>query len=257
MSNEYSRRNMLKAMGIVAGSAVIPSIASANEKMEKLNLEANPLHKQLDKPVTVITIGAGARGNIYGDFAAEYPDKMDIIGVAEPIPIRNERYTKKHNIEEKNRFQTWEDVFTQAKFADAVIISTPDNLHYGPCMAALKAGYDVLLEKPISPSEKECRDILNLAKQTGRIVAVCHVLRYAPYFMRLRELIQTGAIGEVISIQHMEPIQYEHMAHSYVRGNWRNSKTSTPIILAKSCHDLDIIKWMIGKPSKKFRRLVI
>jgi predicted dehydrogenase len=253
MSNEFSRRDILKALGVVAGSAVIPSFAGAKERMEKLELAANPLHKQLDKPVTVITIGAGARGNIYGDFAAEYPDKMDIIGVAEPIAIRNERYAKKHNIPEGNRFKTWEDVFKQPKFADAVIISTPDNLHYAPCMAALKAGYDILLEKPISPSEKECRDILQLAKKTGRIVAVCHVLRYAPYFMRLRELMQSGAIGEVVSIQHFEPIQHAHMAHSYVRGNWHNSKESTPIILAKSCHDLDIIKWMLGKRAQKIQ----
>lgn len=117
-------------------------------------------------------------------------------------------------------------------------------------MEALKMGYDVLLEKPISPSEKECRDILALAKKTGRIVAVCHVLRYAPYFVKLRELIQGGAIGEVISVQHLEPIEHVHMSHSYVRGNWHNGKQTTPIILAKSCHDLDILRWMIGKPCK-------
>ncbi|HEY6504683.1 MAG TPA: Gfo/Idh/MocA family oxidoreductase, partial [Chitinophagaceae bacterium] len=116
---------------------------------------------------------------------------------------------------------------------------------------ALKMGYDVLLEKPISPSEKECRDILAMTKKTGRIVAVCHVLRYAPYFIKLKELMQSGAIGEVISLQHLEPIGYDHMAHSFVRGNWHNSKATTPIILAKSCHDLDIIKWMLDKPSKK------
>lgn len=120
-------------------------------------------------------------------------------------------------------------------------------------MEALKMGYDVLLEKPISPSEKECRDILQLAKKTGRIVAVCHVLRYAPYFIKLRELMNSGAIGEVISIQHLEPIGHIHMSHSYVRGNWHNSKQTTPIILAKSCHDLDILKWMINKPSKRIQ----
>jgi hypothetical protein len=120
-------------------------------------------------------------------------------------------------------------------------------------MAALKMGYNVLLEKPISPSEKECRDILELTKKTGRIVAVCHVLRYAPYFIKLKELMQSDAIGEIISMQHMEPIEHTHMAHSYVRGNWHNSKTSTPILLAKSCHDLDIIKWMLGKKSERIQ----
>ena len=117
-------------------------------------------------------------------------------------------------------------------------------------MKALAMGYDVLLEKPIAPTEQECRDILALAKKTGRIVAVCHVLRYAPYFIKLREMIQSGAIGELVSIQHFEPIQHIHMSHSYVRGNWHNSKQTTPIILGKSCHDLDILRWMIGKPCK-------
>lgn len=120
-------------------------------------------------------------------------------------------------------------------------------------MAALEKGYDVLLEKPISPSEKECRDILTLAEKTGRIVAVCHVLRYAPYFERLRKLIQEGAVGELVSIQHMEPIEHIHMSHSYVRGNWHNSKETTPIILAKSCHDLDIMRWMVNKPSRRIQ----
>ncbi len=213
----------------------------------------NPLHRKPDRPITAITLGAGSRGNVYGNYAVQYPDQLDIVGVAEPIPIRNERYSRKHNIPDANRFPTWEDVFKRPKFADAIIISTPDNLHYGPCMEALKLGYDILLEKPISPSERECRDILALTKKTGRIVAVCHVLRYAPYFIKLRELIQSEAIGETISIQHLEPIGYDHMAHSFVRGNWHNSRQTTPIILAKSCHDLDIIKWMLEKPSRKIQ----
>lgn len=136
----------------------------------------------LDKAITAITIGAGARGNVYGGYSLKYPEQLDIVGVAEPIAVRNERYSTKHNIPDSNRFKTWEDVFKVPKFADAVIISTPDNLHYGPCMAALKMGYHVLLEKPISPSEQECREILALSKKQKRIVAVCHVLRYAPVF---------------------------------------------------------------------------
>lgn len=254
MPEQFSRRLWLKIMGLAAGSSTLPfSSWAVNEKAERILLPDNPLHKKLDKPITAITCGAGNRGNVYGNYAVQFPDQLDIVGVAEPIAIRNERYAKKHNIAAGNRFLTWEDVFKRPKFADAIIISTPDNLHYGPCMAALKMGYDILLEKPISPSEKECRDILNLAKQTGRIVAICHVLRYAPYFVRLRELMHSGAIGEVISIQHLEPIQHVHMSHSFVRGNWHNSKQTTPIILAKSCHDLDILKWMLNKPSKSIQ----
>ncbi len=248
MSKQWSRREALKVLGISIGTTAIPfsSWATDENKIPILLPEKDIL---LDKPITAITCGAGSRGNVYGNYSVQYPEQLDIVGVAEPIAIRNERYTKKHAIKEENRFNTWEDVFKRPKFADAIIITTPDNLHYGPCMKALEMGYDVLLEKPISPSEKECRDILSLAKKTGRIVAVCHVLRYAPYFVKLKEIMQSGVLGEIVSIQHMEPIEHIHMSHSYVRGNWHNSKETTPIILAKSCHDLDILRWMVGKPS--------
>lgn len=249
--SKFSRRDALRLLGLSAAATALPTALEArNELGQPILLPENNLYKKLDKPVTAIVCGAGNRGNVYGGYSLAYPDKLDIVGVAEPIAIRNERYATKHAIEAENRFVTWEDVFKRPKFADAIIITTPDNLHYGPCMKALEMGYDVLLEKPISPSEKECRDILALAKKNDRIVAVCHVLRYAPYFVKLRELIQSKAIGELVSIQHMEPIEHFHMSHSYVRGNWHDSKKTTPIILAKSCHDLDILRWMIGKPSK-------
>ena len=247
MSKPWSRRDAIRALGISLGTAALPFTSKANdENNHPILLPQEKL--QLDKPVTAIVCGAGNRGNVYGGYSLAYPDQLDIVGVAEPIAIRNERYAKKHNIKDENRFVTWEDVFKRPKFADAIIITTPDNLHYGPCMKALAMGYDVLLEKPISPSEKECRDILALAKKTGRIVAVCHVVRYAPYFVKLKEIMQSGVLGDIISIQHLEPIEHIHMSHSYVRGNWHNSKETTPIILAKSCHDLDILRWMLEKP---------
>lgn len=251
MSTKFSRRDALRLLSLSAGAAALPTGAFAqNEQGQSILLPENNGYKKLDNPVTAIVCGAGNRGNVYGGYALAYPDKLDIVGVAEPISIRNDRYAAKHAIPDTNRFKTWEDVFNRPKFADAIIITTPDNLHYGPCMKALAMGYDVLLEKPISPSERECRDILALARKTGQIVAVCHVLRYAPYFVKLRELIQSRAIGDIVSVQHLEPIEHIHMSHSYVRGNWHNSKQTTPIILAKSCHDLDILRWMIGKPAQ-------
>jgi len=244
-----SRRHLLKTL---AGTALFTQFPLGSDSRTPLSmLEGLPHYQKPPQPVRVITLGAGNRGNVYGNYAVRYPEEMDIVGVAEPIPLRNERYATKHNIPAENRFPTWERVFDRPKFADAVIISTPDNLHYGPCMAALKAGYDVLLEKPIAPTEQECRDILDLAKKTGRVVAVCHVLRYAPYFVKMRDMIQSGAIGDLVSIQHMEPIGNIHMSHSYVRGNWHDRNATTPIILAKSCHDLDILRWMVGKPCKQ------
>ena len=245
---DISRRTALKNLSLgLAGMAFVPAYAQKTAEGIPVILPDESKKRPLDKPITAITLGAGNRGNVYGNYANKYPNELNIVGVAEPIQIRRERYMQKHHISETQSFHTWEDVFELPKFADAIIITTPDDLHYGPCMAALKMGYHVLLEKPISPSEQECRDILNLAEETGKIVAVCHVLRYAPYFIRLREIIQSGVLGKVLSMQHFEPIEHVHMSHSYVRGNWHNSQKTTPIILAKSCHDLDIIKWMLGK----------
>ncbi|HEV8080094.1 MAG TPA: Gfo/Idh/MocA family oxidoreductase [Chitinophagaceae bacterium] len=248
-----NRRNLLKSIGISVGGTLISTkvLARLADNSFEYAIPPNPLHKAMGKPVTAITLGAGNRGMVYGGFAAENSTELKIVGVAEPIKFRNDRYAKIHKIPDENRFVTWEHVFQRPKFADAIIISTPDRLHYGPCMKALSMGYDILLEKPIAPTEKECREILALSKKTGRIVAVCHVLRYAPYFVKMKELIAKGAVGEVISVQHLEPIEHTHMAHSYVRGNWHNSKETTPIILAKSCHDLDIIKWVLNKPSRQ------
>jgi hypothetical protein len=248
-----NRRKLLKSIGISIGGTLISTeiIARMADDSFEYAIPPNQFHRPFDKPVTAITLGAGNRGTVYGNFASNFPGELKIVGVAEPVKFRNDKYARTHKIPDENRFVTWEHVFERPKFADAIIISTPDRLHYGPCMKALAMGYDILLEKPIAPTEKECRDILALSKKTGRIVAVCHVLRYAPYFVKMKELLAKGAIGEIISVQHLEPIEHTHMAHSYVRGNWHNSKETTPIILAKSCHDLDIIKWVINKPSKK------
>ncbi len=201
-------------------------------------------------PISAITLGAGARGNVYGNFALAYPDHLRIVGVAEPSEVRRDGYADRHAVPGSERFTDWKAVFARPRFADAIIVSTPDHLHFAPCMAALEAGYDVLLEKPIAPTEAECRELLDKARETGRIVAVCHVLRYAPYFAHMRTLIGEGAVGRLVSIQHMEPIGHVHMAHSYVRGNWRDSVSTTPIILAKSSHDLDILRWLADRPTR-------
>ncbi len=226
---------------------------ATNERGQPLYL---PDAAQLVPPprsITAITLGAGARGNVYGNFALAYPDHLRIVGVAEPSTVRRDGYADRHGVPVSERFTDWTEVFSRPRFADAVIVSTPDHLHFAPCMAALKAGYDVLLEKPIAPSEDECRELLAMARSTGRIVAVCHVLRYAPYFAHMRTLIRSGAIGRLVSVQHMEPIGHVHMAHSYVRGNWRNSSATTPIILAKSSHDLDILRWLVDRPTQQLQ----
>jgi predicted dehydrogenase len=127
----------------------------------------------------------------------------------------------------------------------------PDHLHYQPAMDALALEYDLVLEKAIAQSWQECKNILDQTKKYNKIVAVCHVLRYTSYFRKMKEVVDSGRLGDIISIQHLEPVEHIHMSHSFVRGNWRNSKESTPMIVSKSCHDTDIMRWIIGKPCNK------
>ena len=257
-----NRKEFFKRMGLMMAGAVAMNIDSkANAMMalsegeipdiaseDKIKTKMPEMDAHLDKPVTVLVIGAGSRGRTYARYAEKFPRSMKVVGVADLNPNRRRAMAKKHNIPKENQFADFKDALAVPKLADAVVIATPDYLHYEPCMKAIALGYHVLLEKPVSPSEKECRDILKQARKYDRIVAVCHVLRYAPYFVALKQVLDSGAIGDIVSIQHMEPIQYAHMAHSYVRGNWPLADKTTPIILAKSCHDLDILRWLIGKP---------
>ena len=253
------RLEFLKRLGVLTvgaslmGSGVSAMAAEAEEIPEiaaegKIKTKMPAMDAGLAKPVTVMIIGAGGRGRTYARYAEKFPQSMKVVGVADLNPNRRKAMAKKHNIPAENQFGHFNEALSKAKLADAVVIATPDNLHYEPCMKALELGYDVLLEKPVAPTEKECRAILKQAHKYNRIVAVCHVLRYAPYFVALKEVLASGAIGDIVNIQHFEPIRYAHMAHSYVRGNWPLSTKTTPIILAKSCHDLDILRWLIDKP---------
>lgn len=256
------RRDFLKSIGAIsagaaigmpAAGAILPSplvLPDDADSLNDLDMGMRSLRPRVDRQISVVIIGAGNRGNTYARFAQKFPDEVKIVGVSDILEHRRTRMSDAHGVPKEHRFGDWSEVFKVPKFADAVVISTPDDLHFAPCMKALAMGYDVLLEKPVAQTEKECKAIREQAKKYDRIVAVCHVLRYAPYFIALKHLVKTGAVGELVSIQHMEPIQFAHMAHSYVRGNWRDSKQTTPIILAKSCHDLDIIRWLIDSPCK-------
>jgi predicted dehydrogenase len=236
---------------LIAGAGAVPQlIGNEYERIEELPDYAGVPGK-MNSPLTAIVIGAGNRGNVYAGYALKYPDELKIVGVAEPIPYKNERFAKAHNIPDENRFPSWEYVFRKPKFADAVIITTPDSLHYGPAMAAIPMGYDMIVEKVVAQSWKQCNDILDAAVRYKSIVAVCHVLRYTPYFRKLKELCASGVFGKILSIQHLEPVEYIHMSHSFVRGPWRNSKESNPMILSKSCHDTDILRWLVDRPCTK------
>lgn len=196
------------------------------------------------KQITAVILGAGARGNVYANYALQYPDELKIVGVAEPNPERRRAFQMKHKLEDCQCFNGWEELLARGKAADLAVIATMDRMHYAPAMKALSLDYDLLLEKPVSPSMQECEEIAALAAERNRKVLVCHVLRYTPFFKLVKQLVSDGKIGDIVSIQHNENVGYLHQAHSFVRGNWRNTKTSSPMILQKCCHDMDILQWL-------------
>jgi predicted dehydrogenase len=190
-----------------------------------------------------IVLGAGYRGRAYTEYAKDHPDQLEIVGVADPVQAQS--------IPAKMYWNDWRECLDSHPEADIVMITMPDDLHYEPALTALKAGYHLLLEKPISPTEAECREVIDCALKHKRLVVIGHILRYTAYFAHIKALIDSGELGEVVSIAHQESAGFWKVAHSYVRGNWANSKKSSPIILAKCSHDIDLFVWWIGKKCKK------
>jgi len=252
MTVPINRREMLKSIGLSAGALASFRLVRAQEgRPHPLGRPAAYQWVKPGRPVTAAVMGAGGRGRTYAGYAQEFPEELKIVGVAEPIPNRNEFLAKNHGIPAERRWDTWERAFEVPKFCDAIIITTPDHLHYGPAMAALEMGYHLLLEKAIAQSWDQCNDILALARRKGAIVGICHVLRYTPYFRMMKHVVDSGRIGRLLSVQHLEPVEHIHMSHSFVRGNWRNSRESNPMLLSKSCHDLDILRWLAGRTCTK------
>jgi len=260
------RRDFLKTVGIASAGAALFEIPSfgkdtlaPNEKLDKasekikrlegLNGEIRSLSPLIgDKKLTCVIVGCGNRGRAYEKYIMTLSDKIKVVAVSDINEYRKNWMADRWDIPAGKRFGDYHEILAQPKLADMMLICLPDALHYEPAMKAMALGYDVLLEKPLAQSEKECLNLLAQSKKYDKILGTCHVLRYAPYFIALRAAVKKGLIGELVSIQHLEPIAFDHIAHSYVRGIWHNSKETTPIILAKSCHDLDIIKWIVGKP---------
>ncbi|MHA1148206.1 MAG: Gfo/Idh/MocA family protein [Promethearchaeota archaeon] len=204
------------------------------------------------QPLTAILLGAGERGMFpYGQYALKNPDELKFLAVAEPIDRRRNKFARLHNIPSENRYVTWEDVLSKEKFADIVFICTQDQMHTGPALQALDKGYDILLEKPMAHTLRDCIRIVKKVEEKGAILGVGHVLRYAPFFAKVYEIVQSGAMGELVNITHRENVSWYHMSHSFVRGNWRKEESSSPMILAKCCHDLDLIYSIVNDLPKK------
>ena len=207
----------------------------------------------MSKAITAVIVGAGNRTNVYSTYAEIHPDDLKIVGVVEPAEIRRNQTAERFHVSKEHRFASIEEFVNSPKIADAVINGTMDQLHVKTTIPVLKAGYHVLLEKPIGTSEEEMRELQQAAEQYDRKVMICHVLRYAPFYAEIKKRILAGDIGDIINIQTSENVSYHHMAVAFVRGKWNSKeKCGSTMLMAKCCHDLDIIAWFMSgmKPTR-------
>lgn len=198
------------------------------------------------KPVSIALAGLGSRGlTVYGQYALDHPEQARVVAVADPIPERREAAAAAHGVSPELVFTDWREMADRPRLAQVAVIATDDNDHFEPALKFLHLGYSMLLEKPMSPSLEECEAIVSAAEKASGLSAVAHVLRYTAFYRRLKKLIREGAVGRVLTVRHLEPVNYWHFAHSFVRGNWRSSEGKSPFILAKCCHDLDILLYLL------------
>lgn len=203
----------------------------------------------MKEPVTFAICGFGIRGmEAYASFQKLHPEKMKLVAVADPDPQRREAAQREYGVPPAMCFADANELLRQPRLAKVMIIATQDRQHVPQAIPAMAKGYHLLLEKPISPDLDECLLLRRKAKEYGRVVIICHVLRYTQFFGTIHQLLAQGAIGKLQTLDVVENVAYWHFAHSFVRGNWRNSVQSSPVILAKSCHDMDIIRWLVAAP---------
>ncbi|MDL2293336.1 Gfo/Idh/MocA family oxidoreductase [Ruminococcaceae bacterium OttesenSCG-928-D13] len=196
----------------------------------------------------LLLIGAGERGaHCYAPYALKYPQEVAFVGVAEPNEARRNAFAEAHGLAPESCFADWPDLLAAGIEADGVIVATQDRQHYEPVLAGLRSGLHVLCEKPMAETYEKSLAMVQAAEAANRLLMVCHVLRYTPFYRAVKAVIDGGRIGDTRAVHHLENIGNWHFAHSYVRGNWRNSAQSTPMIVAKCSHDMDILNFLLGK----------
>lgn len=203
------------------------------------------------KKVTFAILGMGDRGTVYASKILLHPEEAEVVAVADLRQERLDKVCKYISLPQDRIFHSAEALLAQPKLADIMIVASQDSQHCAHAVAAMEAGYDILLEKPIASKLEDVVTIAKTAKRLGRRVLVCHVLRYTVFYKEIRRLLKNGVIGTVQSVEASESVAYFHQAHSFVRGNWHNTEKSSPMILAKCCHDMDILQWVIGKKCLK------
>ncbi len=206
----------------------------------------------MEKQIKVVLVGAGNRAVIYSELALREPDRMKVVGIVDPDAEHMEKVREQFSVPPENCFTSLDDFLKREPFADAVINGTMDQLHVQTSIPVLEAGYDLLLEKPFAVNEEELRRLVKVANDCKRKVYICHVLRYTPFYSAIKRHLVNREIGDILSIEMCEHVNYHHMAAAYVRGKWRSPKLCfAPMLLAKSCHDLDLMMWMMGDTKPK------
>lgn len=195
--------------------------------------------------VSIVVIGAGNRGSGYAGYAKAFPDEVEVVAVCEPRKEWRERLANEHGLAKEKCFHDWKDLLKQPKLADAALICTVEDLHRDIAVALAGKKYHLLLEKPMAPTEAECREIYRAARDNGILLAVCHVLRYTDWFAQLKRMVDSGMIGRVHHIAATELVNAWHFSHSYVRGNFGNEKRSSSFLMAKCCHDIDLLNTLV------------
>lgn len=203
------------------------------------------------RPVSIVAIGAGNRTNKYLEYVKQHPDKVKLVGVVELNDIRRKHVADCFSLDASQCFVDYRDFFQQPVEADSVMICTPENMHFEPTMQAIERGYHILLEKPIAQTLEECMLIAQTARKHDVLVSVCHVLRYHPYFMKIKELVDSGELGNIISINHRTSVGLDRTAHGFVRGLWRKEAVTNPMLMSKCCHDIDFLLWLTKTPCRK------
>ena len=196
--------------------------------------------------VKVAIIGFGSRGRMFGDLI-KADDTVELIAVADTVEA-SRMLAVEYGVNEAMCFDGADSFFAQGKICDAVFICTQDAQHIYMTMKALELGYDICLEKPAAVNMEDCIKIRDTANRLGRKVMLTHVMRYAPFYQQIKKMIDAGVLGEIVTINQTENVAHWHFALSYVRGPWRKMADSSATIVAKCCHDLDLINWLI--PSK-------
>ncbi len=206
----------------------------------------------MEQATQLALLGAGSRGTFaYGSYATMNPHRVRFVAVAEPNAGRRRRFAEEHRIAPNRCFESWEELLAQPPLAEGLINATMDQVHVPSTLAALKAGYHVLLEKPMATSAEDCVRLVQAAEASQRTLQICHVLRYTRFWGIIHDAIASGRLGRIINVDHRENVAFWHMAHSFVRGNWGVRATSAPMILAKCCHDMDILYWILGAPVRR------